>query len=232
MKNEKSNDLLVEAKSLVVEYPNGIEVSRILDNVDLSLRPGEFTAIVGVSGSGKTTLLNVLGGIVKADSGSVKFNGIELEALTEEERILFRRRNIAYIFQNYNLISSLDVFQNICLSAQLAGMDVNCDDIKRISNKLHFSDKLFSMPSVLAGVQQQRVAIARAMLARPKLLLADEPTGNLYTANGNLVMNLLQNAAFQENITVLMVTHNESFAKRAERVLRIKDGKLVTAKDV
>jgi putative ABC transport system ATP-binding protein len=221
------NNILVETRSLTVDFLCGTSFLRALDHVDLAVQRGEFVSLVGVSGSGKTTLLNAIGGLITPTSGSVIFNNIRFDSMRDEERTIFRRENIGFVFQNYNLIPSLSVFQNICFSAQLSKGNVAASEAQKIAKQLGIEDKLTEMPSELSGGQQQRVAIARAMLAKPSLLLADEPTGSLDSINGRAIIQLLRNAVVQSKMSVLMATHNEEFASLTDRILHIEDGKIV-----
>ena len=222
-----SDDILVETRSLTVDFFNGPDPLRALADVDLTVYKGEFVSLVGVSGSGKTTLLNAIGGLIAPTSGSIIFNNIRFDAMSEEERTIFRRNHIGFIFQNYNLISSLNIFQNICFSAELSQKTVVARQVEKIAQQLGIEHKLTQMPAELSGGQQQRAAIARAMLANPSLLLADEPTGSLDSVNGKSIMQLLRKAVSENNMSVLMATHNEEFASQTDRILYIEDGKII-----
>ena len=222
-----SDDILVETRSLTVDFFNGPDPLRALADVDLTVYKGEFVSLVGVSGSGKTTLLNAIGGLIAPTSGSIIFNNIRFDAMSEEERTIFRRNHIGFIFQNYNLIPSLNIFQNICFSAELSQKTVVARQVEKIAQQLGIEHKLTQMPAELSGGQQQRAAIARAMLANPSLLLADEPTGSLDSVNGQSIMQLLRKAVSENNMSVLMATHNEEFASLTDRILHIEDGKIV-----
>ena len=221
------DDILVETRSLIVDYSEGTAFLRALNGINLTIQKGEFVSAVGVSGSGKTTLLNAIGGLIAPTSGSVIFQGVRLDTLSEEERTILRRKNIGFVFQNYNLVPSLNVFQNICFSAQLSKRNIGIQEVNNISRQLGIEDKLSAMPADLSGGQQQRVAIARALLAKPSLLLADEPTGSLDSTNGRAIIQLLRNTVEQNNMTVFMVTHNEEFAALTDRILHIEDGQIV-----
>lgn len=225
-----SNDILVETRALTVDYSCGMTFLRALDNVDITIQRGEFVSLVGVSGSGKTSLLNAIGGLIVPTSGSIIFNSICFDSMSEEERTIFRRNHIGFIFQNYNLISSLNIFQNICFSAQLSQKSITAQQVEKIAQQLGIEDKLTQMPAELSGGQQQRAAIARAMLARPSLLLADEPTGSLDSVNGRSIMQLLRTAVSENNMSVLMATHNEEFASQTDRIIHIEDGKIIAEK--
>ena len=222
-----SDDILVETRSLTVDFFNGPDTLRALADVDLTVYKGEFVSLVGVSGSGKTTLLNAIGGLIAPTSGSIIFNNIRFDAMSEEERTIFRRNHIGFIFQNYNLIPSLNIFQNICFSAELSQKTVVARQVEKIAQQLGIEHKLTQMPAELSGGQQQRAAIARAMLANPSLLLADEPTGSLDSVNGKSIMQLLRKAVSENNMSVLMATHNEEFASQTDRILYIEDGKII-----
>ncbi len=222
-----SDDILVETRSLTVDFFNGPDPLRALADVDLTVYKGEFVSLVGVSGSGKTTLLNAIGGLIAPTSGSIIFNNIRFDAMSEEERTIFRRNHIGFIFQNYNLIPSLNIFQNICFSAELSQKTVVARQVEKIAQQLGIEHKLTQMPAELSGGQQQRAAIARAMLANPSLLLADEPTGSLDSVNGKSIMQLLRKAVSENNMSVLMATHNEEFASQTDRILYIEDGKII-----
>ena len=222
-----SDDILVETRSLTVDFFNGPDPLRALADVDLTVYKGEFVSLVGVSGSGKTTLLNAIGGLIAPTSGSIIFNNIRFDAMSEEERTIFRRNHIGFIFQNYNLIPSLNIFQNICFSAELSQKTVVARQVEKIAQQLGIEHKLTQMPAELSGGQQQRAAIARAMLANPSLLLADEPTGSLDSVNGQSIMQLLRKAVSENNMSVLMATHNEEFASQTDRILYIEDGKII-----
>jgi putative ABC transport system ATP-binding protein len=222
-----SDDILVETRSLTVDFFNGPDPLRALADVDLTVYKGEFVSLVGVSGSGKTTLLNAIGGLIAPTSGSIIFNNIRFDAMSEEERTIFRRNHIGFIFQNYNLIPSLNIFQNICFSAELSQKTVAARQVEKIAQQLGIEHKLTQMPAELSGGQQQRAAIARAMLANPSLLLADEPTGSLDSVNGKSIMQLLRKAVSENNMSVLMATHNEEFASQTDRILYIEDGKII-----
>ncbi|MGI6055455.1 MAG: ABC transporter ATP-binding protein [Bilifractor sp.] len=222
-----SDDILAETRSLTVDFLNGPDFLRALDGVDLTIHKGEFVSLVGVSGSGKTTLLNAIGGLIVPTSGSIIFNSIRFDSMSEEERTIFRRNHIGFIFQNFNLIPSLNIFQNICFSAQLSQKPITAQQVEKIAQQLGIEDKLSRMPAELSGGQQQRAAIARAMLARPSLLLADEPTGSLDSLNGRSIMQLLRKAVSENNMSVLMATHNEEFASQTDRMIHIEDGKII-----
>ena len=197
-----------------------------LDGVNLSIEEGEFVAIVGSSGSGKTTLLNLLGGLDKPSEGSIYVRGEKLEDMESEELTIFRRRNIGFVFQNYNLLPILNVYENITLPMKLDGMRVDEGFLNHMIDSLKLREKLYHMPETLSGGQQQRVAIARALSTKPAVLLCDEPTGNLDSVTGMEVVGLLKSSAYEFHQTIVVVTHNEEIAQMADRIIRIEDGKV------
>lgn len=199
---------------------------RALDGVNLSIEEGEFVAIVGSSGSGKTTLLNLLGGLDKPSEGSIYVRGKKLENMESEELTIFRRRNIGFVFQNYNLLPILNVYENITLPMKLDGMRVDEEFLNHMIDSLKLREKLYHMPETLSGGQQQRVAIARALSTKPAVLLCDEPTGNLDSVTGMEVVGLLKSSAYEFQQTIVVVTHNEEIAQMADRIIRIEDGKV------
>ena len=203
----------------------------VLDNLNLEVEQGEFVAIVGSSGSGKSTLLNMLGGLDKLTSGDVYINNKKLGDMKDEELTIFRRRNIGFIFQNYNLVPILNVYENIVLPIELDGVKIDEDYIDSIVNTLGLNQKLTNMPNNLSGGQQQRVAIARAIATKPAIILADEPTGNLDSKTGMDVIGLLKITSQKFNQTIVMITHNEEIAQLADRIIRIEDGKIARGDD-
>lgn len=216
---------IVKATDLKKYYGAEPNVTKALDGVTLEIEEGEFVAVVGCSGSGKTTLLNMLGGLDKPDSGSVIIDNCDITSMSEEERTVFRRKNIGFIFQNFNLVPILSVYENIVLPLELDGQTVNEAEIHNILEALGLSSKTDSMPNTLSGGQQQRVAIARALASHPKLILADEPTGSLDSKTGQDVLEILTDASRKFNQTVLMITHDGQMAQRADRTLRMEDGR-------
>ena len=212
-----------ELKKYYGAEPN---ITRALDGVSLSIEKGEFVAIVGTSGSGKSTLLNMIGGLDVPTSGQVVVDGKELSKLKDEELTVFRRRKIGFIFQNYNLVPVLNVYENIVLPVELDGNKVDKKFMKEVVQMLGLEDKLNNMPNNLSGGQQQRVAIGRALITRPSLILADEPTGNLDTQNSSEVIALLKEASRKYEQTIIMITHNRSIAQSADRILQVSDGVL------
>ena len=195
--------------------------------VDLEVKKGEFVAIVGASGSGKSTLLHMLGGLDNPTSGNVIIEGIEIGNLDRDELTVFRRRQIGFIFQNYNLVPVLNTYENIILPLELDGRIPDEGQIKRIMDILHLSEKEYSLPSQLSGGQQQRVAIARALASNPSIILADEPTGNLDSNTSQEVLGLMVESVHMLNQTLIMITHNMQIAQLADRIICIEDGKIV-----
>ncbi|MDE7332014.1 MAG: ABC transporter ATP-binding protein [Lachnospiraceae bacterium] len=219
---------LLEALNLKKYYGKGSYLVKAVDDISFGIDEGEFVAVVGTSGSGKTTLLNLLGGLDTADSGKVVIRGKSLLELGDEERTVFRRRNIGFVFQNYNLLPEADVYQNIILPIRLDGSkNVDEEYVTGLIEKLGLGDKLRVRPNQLSGGQQQRVAIARALSTKPAIVLADEPTGNLDSETSGQVMELLQRTLKDLGQTMVMITHNEAVAAEADRLLHIKDGKLI-----
>ena len=217
---------MVNAVNLKKYYVTDTYEVHALDGVSLTAGEGEFLAVVGTSGSGKTTLLNMLGGLDVPDSGGVWIRGISLKDLDREERTVFRRRNIGFVFQQYNLIPSLSVYENIVLPLRLDGQGIDERFFEEITDLLGLADKLDRFPGTLSGGQQQRTAIARAMLTKPAVLLADEPTGNLDSVTGMEVTGLLRSCAFRFHQTVIVVTHQEEVAQMADRIIRMSDGRI------
>ena len=213
-----------ELKKYYGAEPN---ITRALDGVTLSIEKGEFVAIVGTSGSGKSTLLNMIGGLDVPTSGQVVVDGKELSKLKDEELTVFRRRKIGFIFQNYNLVPVLNVFENIVLPVELDGNKVDKKFMKEVVQMLGLEDKLNNMPNNLSGGQQQRVAIARALVSKPAIVLADEPTGNLDSKTSADVLGLLKTTSQKFHQTLVMITHNSEIAQLADRIIRIEDGKIV-----
>ena len=218
---------ILETKDLRKVYGSGDTEVRALDGVDLTVEKGEFVAVVGTSGSGKSTLLHMLGGLDRPTSGTVTVDGRELSALKDEELTIFRRRKIGFVFQNYNLVPVLNVYENIVLPIQLDGKAPDREYVDRIIETLGLGNKLQNLPNNLSGGQQQRVAIARALAAKPAIILADEPTGNLDSATSLDVMGLLKVTAQKFSQTIVMITHNEELAQMADRIIRIEDGRIV-----
>ncbi len=218
---------ILETRELRKFYGSGETEVRALDGVNLSVEQGDFVAVVGTSGSGKSTLLHMLGGLDRPTGGTVTVDGRELSALKDEELTIFRRRKIGFVFQNYNLVPVLNVYENIVLPIQLDGRQPDQDYLNRIIETLGLGRKLQNLPNNLSGGQQQRVAIARALAAKPAILLADEPTGNLDSRTSQDVMSLLKVTGQKFGQTIVMITHNEEIAQMADRIVRIEDGRIV-----
>ena len=213
-------------------YGNGENAVHALDGVTLSIEPGEFAAIVGTSGSGKSTLLHMLGGLDRPTSGTVTVDGKDIFSLKEEALTIFRRRKIGFVFQNYNLVPVLNVYENIVLPIQLDGNEPDSAYIDNIIETLGLSEKLSNLPNNLSGGQQQRVAIARAIASTPAIILADEPTGNLDSKTSQDVLGLLKLTSQKFSQTIVMITHNEEIAQLADRIIRIEDGRIVTRENM
>lgn len=218
---------ILETKNLKKYYGNESNLVRALDGISLHIKEGEFTSIVGTSGSGKSTLLNMLGGLDKPTDGQVIIAGKDVSKMSEEQLTIFRRRQIGFIFQNYNLVPILNVYENIILPIELDGNKPDKSYIEEIISLLGLGEKLMSMPNNLSGGQQQRVAIARALATKPAIILADEPTGNLDTKTSQDVLGLIKATSSKFNQTLVMITHNEEIAQLADRTIRIEDGKIV-----
>ena len=218
---------ILETKDLRKVYGSGDTEVRALDGVDLTVEKGEFVAVVGTSGSGKSTLLHMLGGLDRPTGGTVTVDGKELSAMRDEELTIFRRRKIGFVFQNYNLVPVLNVYENIVLPIQLDGNAPDKAYVERIIETLGLEAKLQNLPNNLSGGQQQRVAIARALAAKPAIILADEPTGNLDSATSLDVMGLLKVTAQKFSQTIVMITQNEELAQMADRIIRIEEGRIV-----
>ena len=212
-----------DLKKYYGEKPN---ITKALDGVSLSVEHGEFVAIVGTSGSGKSTLLNMIGGLDVPTSGKVIVDGKDLSTLKDEQLTIFRRRKIGFIFQNYNLVPVLNVYENIVLPVELDGDQVDKNYMQEVVRMLGLEDKLNNMPNNLSGGQQQRVAIARALVSKPAIVLADEPTGNLDSRTSNDVLGLLKVSSQKFHQTLVMITHNNEIAQLADRIIRIEDGKI------
>lgn len=222
--------VILETRDLKKQYDTGETAVHALAGVNLSVENGEFVAVVGTSGSGKSTLLHMLGGLDRATSGKVYVDGKDIFALKDEELTIFRRRKIGFVFQSFNLVPVLSVYENIVLPLQLDGKTVDNAFIGDIAEALGLKEKLNVLPNQLSGGQQQRVAIARALAAKPAILLADEPTGNLDSRTSQDVMGLLKTTSTKFAQTIVMITHNEEIAQLADRIIRIEDGRIVTGK--
>ena len=219
--------IVLETVNLKKYYGVEPNITKALDGINFTVEKGEFVAIVGTSGSGKSTLLNMIGGLDRPTSGIVKIQGKNLLEVHDEQLIIFRRRNIGFIFQNYNLLPMLNVYENIVLPIELDGKSVDQEFLKEIISILGLEERINSMPNMLSGGQQQRVAIARALITKPAIILADEPTGNLDSRTSQDVLELIQNTSRRFEQTVVMITHNEHIAGLTERIVQIEDGKFL-----
>lgn len=218
---------ILKTRGLKKYYGNGENLVKAIDDNNIEIIEGEFVAIVGKSGSGKSTLLHMIGGLDRPTDGKVFIDGKDIFSLKDESLAIFRRRKIGFIFQYYNLIPSLNVWENIVLPIGLGNKGVDEEFINDIINALGLSDKKESLPNTLSGGQQQRVAIARALATRPSIILADEPTGNLDSKTSDEVMSLLKSMIKKYNQTLVMITHDETIAQMADRVIYIEDGKVL-----
>ena len=218
---------ILETKDLVKYYGSGDNLVKAIDHTDIRVEPGEFAAVVGRSGSGKSTLLHMLGGLDRPDSGKVLVEGRDIFRLKDDRLAVFRRRKIGFIFQSYNLVPSLNVWENIVLPIGLDGRKVDREYVMDIVRKIGMSDRLHALPGSLSGGQQQRVAIARALASRPAIILADEPTGNLDSRTEIEVVSLLKHCVTEYGQTLVMITHDETIAQMADRMIVIEDGKVV-----
>ena len=219
---------ILQAKDLKKVYGAGNRAVQALDGIDLTVEKGEFVAIVGTSGSGKSTLLHMLGGLDRPTSGTVTVEDQDIFALKDEALTIFRRRKIGFVFQSYNLVPVLNVYENIILPIELDGGKINTDFVQQIVQTLGLTERLDALPNQLSGGQQQRVAIARALAAAPAIILADEPTGNLDSKTSQDVLSLLKVSSQKFAQTIVMITHNEEIAQLADRIIRIEDGRIVT----
>ena len=217
---------ILQTKDLRKYYGSGDTLVKALDGVDLNVEDGEFVAIVGTSGSGKSTLLHMLGGLDRPTSGTVTVDGKSLFSMRDEALTIFRRRKIGFVFQSYNLIHVLNVYENIVLPIQLDGIKPDRKFVENILEMLGLGEKKFAMPNQLSGGQQQRVALARALAAKPAIILADEPTGNLDSSTSQDVLGLIKVSGEQLGQTVVMITHNEEIAQMAGRIIRLEDGRI------
>ena len=220
---------MIKAAGLKKYYVTDNYEVHALDGVSLSVEEGEFLAIIGTSGSGKTTLLQILVGMDEHTAGGVWIRGNSMKDMTEDERTIFRRRNIGFVFQQYNLIPVINVYENIVLPLRLDGAEIDEKLLEDIVRTLKIGEKLENLPEELSGGQQQRVAIARALMVKPAVLLCDEPTGNLDSVTSMEVISLLKTCAARFHQTVIVVTHQEAIAQMADRILRVEDGKLYNA---
>ena len=218
---------IVETKNLKKYYQLGNNTVKALDGVDFQVKPQEFVAIIGKSGSGKSTLMHMIGGLDVPTGGEVIVAGKNLAGLTREQLAVFRRRRVGFVFQSYNLVPDMNVYENVVLPIELDGKRIDKEFVDGILNLLQLTDKKEALPATLSGGQQQRVAIARAIAAKPQILLCDEPTGNLDTATSHDVMGLLKIVAKQFCQTIVLITHDNDIAQMADRIVRIEDGKIV-----
>lgn len=218
---------ILEAQNLKKYYGKEPNITKALDGVSLAVGQGEFVSIIGTSGSGKSTLLNMLGGLDVPDFGEIIIRGKKIAKMSDEQLSIFRRRNIGFVFQNYNLVPILNVYQNIVLPIELDGNQVDKEYVEKIIRMLHLEEKLENLPNNLSGGQQQRVAIARALASKPAIILADEPTGNLDSRTSLEVMELLRMTSTEFDQTLVMITHNPEIAQVADRMIRIEDGRIV-----
>ena len=218
---------ILEAQNLKKYYGKEPNITKALDGVSLAVGQGEFVSIIGTSGSGKSTLLNMLGGLDVPDFGEIIIRGKKIAKMNDEQLSIFRRRNIGFVFQNYNLVPILNVYQNIVLPIELDGNQVDKEYVEKIICMLHLEEKLENLPNNLSGGQQQRVAIARALASKPAIILADEPTGNLDSRTSLEVMELLRMTSTEFDQTLVMITHNPEIAQVADRMIRIEDGRIV-----
>lgn len=218
---------IITIQDLKKYYGAGGSQVKALDGVDLTIAQGEFVAIVGASGSGKTTLLNMMGGLDVPTAGEVTVDGVKLSGMREEQRAVFRRKKVGFIFQNYNLVPTLTVEENILFPLDLDGSEPDWRFLRELTELLGLTDKLQAYPGMLSGGQQQRVAIARALIMKPSVILADEPTGNLDSQNGQNVAGLLKMTSELYHRTLVLVTHNPELAQLADRVIRMQDGRIV-----
>lgn len=225
---KRSGDVMriLEVKDVFKHYGSGENLVRAVDGISFSVGKGEFIAVVGTSGSGKTTLLNLIGGLDFLDQGEIWIEGQEISRFSQDELTVFRRRKIGFVFQNYNLVTVLNSYKNIIMPVRLDGNKPDGKYIKRITSVLGIGNKLKAYPNQLSGGQQQRVAIARTLAAKPALVLADEPTGNLDSRTSQEVMGLLKTTSREFAQTVIMITHNEEIAQLADRIIHIEDGKI------
>ena len=224
-------DYIVRTVGLKKYYRLGENTVKALDGVDFAVKEREFTAIIGKSGSGKSTLLHMIGGIDTPTAGEVYVDGRKLSDMNREQLAIFRRRKVGFVFQSYNLVPDLNVYENVVLPIELDGKRIDRRFVREILELLRIDGKAEALPGMLSGGQQQRVAIARAVAAKPGIILADEPTGNLDTSSGHDVMGLLKVAAKQFQQTVILITHDNDIAQMADRTVHIEDGRIVKAGD-
>ena len=223
-----SENIILQTRNLKKYYGKGETQVHALDGVNLEIESGKFVAIIGTSGSGKSTLLNMLGGLDTPTSGTVTIGNTELSGLKEEQLTVFRRRRIGFIFQNYNLIPTLNAWENIVFPIAMDGQKPDKKFIEEIVGLLGLEQKIHSLPNNLSGGQQQRVAIARALASKPDIILADEPTGNLDSRTSDNVIHLLQMTSQKLQQTIIMITHNPEIAQLTDQTIRIEDGRIVS----
>jgi len=226
-KGKKENKMILTVRDLVKHYNDGTSTVKAVDHIDLEVEKGDFVAIVGKSGSGKSTLLNLIGGLDRPDSGQVIVDGKSVFRMKDEQLAVFRRQKISFIFQNYNLIPSLNVWENVVLPIGLDNRKVNTAFIEELLTTIGLSDRKKALPSMLSGGQQQRVAIARAIASEPAIILADEPTGNLDTKTELEVMSLLKRSVEKFGQTLIMITHDEGIAQTADHIVHLEDGRVI-----
>lgn len=222
---------ILSTTHLTKQYGSGPNIVNALDDVNISVEQGEFVAIIGTSGSGKSTLLNMLGGLDRPTSGSVRVDKFELGKLSDEDLTVFRRQRIGFVFQNYNLVPILNVYENIIMPIQLDNKKPDERFIQKVVELLGLEKKLNNIPNTLSGGQQQRVSIARALASKPAIILADEPTGNLDSKTSDEVIELLRITSQKFHQTIVMITHNPEIARQADRCIRIEDGKVASAQE-
>lgn len=218
---------ILSVRNLKKYYNTGENTVKALDGIDLDICKGEFLAVVGTSGSGKSTLLHMLGGLDNPTSGEVIIDGRNISGLSRDELTVYRRRKIGFVFQNYNLLPLMNIYENIVLPIKLDGIKPDDDYVEEILKLLKLEDKKYFMPNQLSGGQQQRVALARALAIKPAIILADEPTGNLDSRTSQDVLGLIKISSQNLSQTIVMITHNEEIAQMADRIIRIEDGKIV-----
>lgn len=218
---------ILSVRNLKKYYNTGENTVKALDGIDLDICKGEFLAVVGTSGSGKSTLLHMLGGLDNPTSGEVIIDGRNISGLSRDELTVYRRRKIGFVFQNYNLLPLMNIYENIVLPIKLDGIKPDDDYVEEILKLLKLEDKKYFMPNQLSGGQQQRVALARALAIKPAIILADEPTGNLDSRTSQDVLGLIKISSQNLDQTIVMITHNEEIAQMADRIIRIEDGKIV-----
>lgn len=219
--------IILKAENLKKYYDKDVNIVKALDGVDIEIKKGEFVSIVGTSGSGKSTLLHMLGGLDRVTDGKVYVDDKDIFSMTDDQLTVFRRRNIGFVFQNYNLVPILNVYENIVLPIELDGNKIDKNHVGNIIKTLGLTEKINNLPNNLSGGQQQRVAIARALATKPAIILADEPTGNLDSKTSQEVLGLLKISSEKFNQTIVMITHNEEIAQLADRIIRIEDGQIV-----